>query len=80
MTLPDLPAGVYRHWKGHAYLVLGYGMDANDETRQVVVYVGLQLDGARPGPRLRVRTVEDFFAEVEPAKRRFEYVGPEWSG
>ncbi len=80
MTLPDLPAGVYQHWReGHLYLVLGYGMDANDETRTVVVYVGLELDGARPGPRLRVRTVEDFFATVD-GKPRFEYIGPEWAG
>lgn len=30
--LPDLPAGVYRHYKGPLYLVLGYGHDANADT------------------------------------------------
>lgn len=90
--LDDLRAGVYRHYKGPLYLVLGYGHDANDEGRTVVVYVGLQLDGAKQGARLAVRTVSDFFAIVDPASgevrdypyptpdcpRRFTYVGPAW--
>lgn len=86
MTLPDLPAGVYRHYKGNLYQVLGYGHDANADTlvelaihpdtqlpgyrafaeneRLVVVYIGLQLDDAHTGPRLAVRTADDFRAEV----------------
>lgn len=28
-TQPDLPSGVYRHYKGPLYLVLGYAHDAN---------------------------------------------------
>jgi hypothetical protein len=94
-NLPDLRAGVYRHYKGPLYLVLGYGHDANNDSRQVVVYVGLQLDGAKPGPRLAVRDVDDFFAIVNPLNgvaqkscvfpsptfpRRFTYVGPTWEG
>jgi hypothetical protein len=70
-----LPAGVYRHYKGRLYLVLGLAHDANaDELyvdpyddapeplgeRRVVVYIGLQLDAAHEGPRLAVRTLEDF--------------------
>ncbi len=85
--LPDLLAGVYRHWKGPLYLVLGYGGDANDDRRKLVVYVGLELtETARPGPRFRVRDVGDFFAWVQPDDekpdrvRRFSYVGPEWDG
>jgi hypothetical protein len=54
--LPHLPAGVYQHHKGPLYLVLGYGHDANYPDRDVVVYVGLQLDEAKTGPRLAVRT------------------------
>lgn len=46
-----------------------------------VAYVGLTLDGARPGPRMRVRTDRDFTAWVTDAAGtlglRFEYVGPE---
>lgn len=87
MTLPDLTAGVYRHYKGHLFLVLGYGQDSNHEDRSVVVYVGLELEDARPGPRLRVRTAENFHATVDPATGktttggvpRFTYLGPGWA-
>lgn len=91
--LPTLPAGVYQHYKGPLYLVLGYGHDANHEDRNVVVYVGLELDTAHRGPRLAVRTVEDFLAWVDPrtgiqqqenwggkCRRRFTYTGPEYVG
>lgn len=86
---PDvsLPAGIYRHYKGPLYLVLGLAHDANagelyDEwtakdalagvpsgseplgEREVVVYVGLQLDAAHEGARLAVRTLKDFFTKV----------------
>lgn len=55
--LPELRPGIYRHYKGQLYQALGYGHDSNDETRVVVVYVPLQLDGAHEGPRLAVRSV-----------------------
>jgi hypothetical protein len=89
--LPDLPSGVWRHYKGPLYLVLGYGHDANalgdattyDDTvigthsteasewlpleeRIVVVYLGLELTDAHTGPRLAVRTAEDFLAWLHP--------------
>lgn len=78
--------GVYRHYKGQLYQVLGLAHDANAEEtahwvkragdeekgpggiwqafgeRTVVVYIGLQLDAAHLGPRLAVRTLEDFTA------------------
>jgi hypothetical protein len=93
-NLPDLYAGIYRHYKGPLYLVLGYGHDANDSFRDVVVYVGLELDEAKRGARLAVRSVEDFFAEVhdnnetcydrdrckENHRLRFEYIGSSWEG
>lgn len=86
-NLPDLPSGIYRHWKGHFYFVFGYGHDANsdslfeqvgaydfhridttedgeDTVRAVVVYIGLELTGVNRGPRLAVRTAEDFFKTV----------------
>jgi hypothetical protein len=66
----DVPAGVYRHYKAERYyLVLGRGHDANDDARTVVVYVPLYVDAAEPGPRLAVRTVEDFLAWVDPVSR-----------
>jgi len=87
--LPDLLTGVYQHYKGPLYLVLGYGHDANHEDRQVVVYI----DGAHTEPRLAVRDVDDFFAIVDSADgsvlvnartpslahpRRFTYLGSTW--
>lgn len=85
-------AGVYRHYKGPLYLALGLAHDANDETRTAVIYVGLQLDKAKTGPRLSVRTYEDFYAFVDPktgnqlnrknhqAVPRFTYIGQSWEG
>jgi hypothetical protein len=65
-----LPAGVYRHYKADRhYLVLGLAHDANDDARTAVVYVPLYVDAAEPGPRLAVRTLEDFTAWVDPATR-----------
>lgn len=64
MNLPDLPSGVWQHYKGPLYLVFGYAHDANDEQRATVVYLGLQLDDAHTGPRLAVRTASDFFMRV----------------
>lgn len=101
--LPDLQAGVYQHYKGPLYLVLGYAHDANDAQRKAVVYIGLQLDDAHTGPRLAVRSAEDFFMHVCGNRkcmhygwatydlgrcktchsldvRRFDYIGPEWTG
>jgi hypothetical protein len=53
--LPDLRSGVWRHYKGPLYLVLGYGHDANDPERDTVVYIGLELDDAHPGGRIATR-------------------------
>lgn len=66
MSLPEIRAGVWRHRKGKDYLVLGLGHDADHEDRVVVVYVPLY---DVPGPRLAVRTVEEFLD-------RFTYLGP----
>lgn len=92
--LPDLRTGVYRHYKGQLYYVFGYGHDANELGRAVVVYIGLELTDAKLGPRLSVRTAEDFFAVVgskcgydwecthgvcDPVSR-FEYLSPAWYG
>jgi hypothetical protein len=73
VSLPELQAGVWRHWKGRDYLVLGLGHDADVEGRTVVVYVPLY---DVPGPRLAVRTVEGFLEEVAPGLPRFTYRGP----
>jgi hypothetical protein len=57
-------SGIYRHYKGFYYLVLGVAHDANDESRTVVVYIGLELVKAHTGPRIAIRTLEDFNADV----------------
>lgn len=68
--LPDLKAGVYQHYKGEHYLVLGYAHDASIDQwqsyseRMVVVYVPLYVSiGLDPSPRMAVRDVDDFFFE-----------------
>lgn len=72
-ALPELRTGVWRHWKGRDYLVLGLGHDADVDGRTVVVYVPLY---DVPGPRLAVRTADAFLEEVQPGVPRFRYVGP----
>lgn len=47
--------------------------------REVVVYVGLQLDSAHEGARLAVRTLQDFFAAV-CISREHRHYGKEISG
>jgi hypothetical protein len=81
--LEHLRAGVYRHYKGQVYLVLGYASDADYTGRDVVVYVGLELDGAQPGARMHVRTASEFRGLVKTSDGhfvpRFSYLGPEWA-
>ena len=73
-------AGVYSHYKGGLYQVLGVGQHTETNER-VVVYVA--LTGAHmPGPRIRVRPIEMFLSEVEWPNEgglgpRFQWVGDE---
>ncbi len=69
-------AGVYRHYKGGLYQVLGVG--EHTETKEnVIVYVA--LTGANlPGPRIRVRPShgkDGFFTPIADGMPRFVYVG-----
>jgi len=54
-------AGLYRHYKGGYYQVLGIAEHTETDER-VVVYVS--LDASLPGPRMRVRPVEEFNSYV----------------
>lgn len=54
----ELQAGIYRHYKGPLYEVSGYAHDANIDGRVLVLYRGLELDGAKLGPRWSVRDAE----------------------
>lgn len=74
MTIPN---GIYQHYKSPLYLVLGLAHDANVEGREVVVYIGLELDGAHLGPRLAVRTLEDFTSWIDPSDPENDCPAPE---
>lgn len=57
----DILSGLYQHYKGGYYLVLG--LAHHSETMEtMVVYVPLYV---REGPRMAVRPVEMFFGVVE---------------
>lgn len=70
MSTQTLRMGIYKHYKGPLYQVLGLGHDANHDDRVVVVYIPLQLDGAHLGPRIAVRTIEDFETAVHVSEAR----------
>lgn len=75
------PAGLYRHYKGGLYQVLGIGQ--HTETKEyMVVYVA--LDGTLLGPRIRIRPLNGHQGWNEPVGMlentntlisRFVYVG-----
>ena len=56
-VLPELPAGIYRHYKGHIYRVIGYGDDANYEDRRLVIYI-TDLE-SEPGLAIRSAVSDD---------------------
>lgn len=74
-------AGIYKHYKGGYYLVLGLARDStntHEPNQDYVVYVS--MDASKPGPRMRVRLREEFFSLVGSGKasvQRFVYLGDE---
>lgn len=76
-----LMAGVYRHYKGGYYQVLGVGAHSETDER-MVVYVSVKpAPGfkALPGPRIRLRPVtmwDELVTDGSGARvPRFKYVG-----
>ena len=68
-----LPAGVYRHYKGGLYQILGIGQ--HTETNEIVV-VYVALTGANlPGPRIRVRPLEGPEGFMTPVEGGVSYTG-----
>lgn len=70
--------GVYKHYKGKFYLVLGVGRHTETEEK-FVVYVPLYT---REGPRISLRPYDMFLGDVEVNSKklpRFSYVGEELS-
>lgn len=77
--MQELKFGVYRHYKGEYYLVLGLAHHSETQER-LVVYVPLYV---REGPRLAVRPLEMFLEDVEIDGKtipRFTYIGQEMPG
>ena len=70
----EIPCGVYEHYKGKRYFVIGLGrMHPTDDV--MVIYCRLYSREGRP---LSVRRAEDFLEDVEWCGRtvaRFTYVG-----
>lgn len=72
--LPEIRAGVWEHYKGERYVVIGIARDDRDET-PLVIY--LRLYG-RAGLPMTARPLDGFLAQVETAeglRPRFRYVG-----
>jgi len=63
--MSTIKPGLYKHFKGRYYQLLGRAHDSNNEPRQAVVYIPLY---PRPGdPPFVVRDQDDF-------EKRFTYV------
>lgn len=75
----EIRAGIYRHYKGGYYQVLGIGQHTETHER-LVIYISLSM---QPGPRIRVRPIEGpegFLTHVGITGNitpRFEYIGSE---
>jgi hypothetical protein len=75
----EVRAGVYQHYKGNYYQLVGVA--AHSETQEwMVVYVPCYV---REGPRMNVRPYSMFFEDVEYEGKtvpRFRYIGIEIPG
>ena len=72
----DLRAGVYKHYKGSLYQVMGYSHNASDNNQIQVLYIGLELDPEKPGPRFATYNWREFFETVCPIHYGIEVYGP----
>jgi hypothetical protein len=75
---PVVQAGIWRHFRGGLYQVLGVGQ--HTETNElVVIYVALSGPDL-PGPRIRVRPLDghpDSFLSKHDGEPRFTFIGSE---
>lgn len=78
-----MQAGIYQHYKGGFYQVLGVAQHT-ETGEEMVVYVS--LDATLPGPRMRVRPLhgengfettisEETHGTIKLIRTRFHYVG-----
>ena len=75
--MTTLPTGIYRHYKGKYYLVLGIAQHSETQER-LVVYVPLYEHG---GAAMSVRPLDMFcesFMWEGVKQKRFQYIGSEF--
>lgn len=80
LTSPDikLPCGLYRHYRGGIYYVLGIARSTDDPWDDYVI--SISLDATLPGPRMRAQSVDGwdgFNTRIDADTPRFVYVGHE---
>lgn len=68
MAVDPVKGGIYRHYKGGLYQVIGLSIEV-DSNKICVVYWSLSKE------TMYHRLWFDFCAEVEPGIKRFTYVG-----
>lgn len=76
--MEELKLGIYQHYKGEYYLVLGLGRHTETEEK-FVVFVPLYL---REGPRIALRPVDLFLGTIKVKGKtvpRYKYIGQEIS-
>ncbi len=69
-----MQAGIYRHYKGQRYLVLGVARH-DDTEEELVVYVPLYEDPNHQGPALQCRNRVVFEGLTSDDQKRFTYEG-----
>lgn len=70
----ELKAGIYKHYKGGLYLILGVARHS-ESNEKLVAYVPLSV---KDGPRITVRPYDMFFEKVTVGgvvQPRFDYQG-----
>lgn len=76
---PDILSGVYRHYKGGLYLVLGVARHTETDDK-LILYIPLYTRPDHKGPRFQVRPLEMFLGKVEVNGKkvpRFKYLNSE---
>ena len=75
----DILSGVYQHYKGGLYQVLGVARHTETDEK-LILYIPLYTRSDHKGPRFQVRPLTMFFEEVEVEGQkvpRFKYLGSE---
>lgn len=72
-------AGVYQHYKGGLYYVLGVARHTETDEK-LICYIPLYTREDHKGPRIQVRPLDMFLEKVEvegKSVERFKYLGSE---